>query len=95
MDRKIKLGITPNDGRKSLLAFLEPIELFGELSLFDSGPRTVTTPASTETSSPDLGHKAFGFWLTESPGVGQALLKVLVQRLTKTNEHFSNLFFSE
>jgi CRP-like cAMP-binding protein len=95
MDGKIKLGTTSNDGRESLLAVLGPGEMFGELSLFDPGPRTSTATALTETTLLGLGHEALGPWLTGRPGVGQALLKALAQRLRRTNENLSDLVFSD
>ena len=95
VDGKIKLGTTSNDGRESLLAVLGPGEMFGELSLFDPGPRTATATALTETTLLGLGHEALGPWLTGRPGVAQALLKALAQRLRRTNENLSDLVFSD
>jgi CRP/FNR family cyclic AMP-dependent transcriptional regulator len=95
VDGKIKLGTTSNDGRENLLAVLGPGEMFGELSLFDPGPRTATATALTETTLLVLGHEALGPWLKGRPGVGQALLKALAQRLRKTNENLSDLVFSD
>lgn len=92
---KIKLGTTSIDGRESLLAILGPGEMFGELSLFDPGPRTATATALTETTLLALGHDALGPWLNGRPGVAQALLKALSQRLRKTNENLSDLVFSD
>ena len=48
---KIKLGRTAADGRENLLAVLGPGEMFGELSLFDPGPRTATATAVTDADA--------------------------------------------
>ena len=95
VDGKIKLGTSSSDGRESLLAILGPGEMFGELSLFDPGPRTATATALTETTLLGLGHDALGSWLNGRPGVAQALLKALSQRLRRTNENLSDLVFSD
>ena len=40
VDGKLKLSRTAPDGRENLLAILGPSDMFGELSIFDPGPRT-------------------------------------------------------
>ncbi|NCX36411.1 MAG: Crp/Fnr family transcriptional regulator, partial [Actinobacteria bacterium] len=46
---KIKLGTKSQDGRENLLMILGPGEMFGDLSLFDAGPRTATATAVTDS----------------------------------------------
>jgi len=48
VDGKLKLGTASGDGRENLLSILGPGEMFGELSLFDPGPRTSTATAVTD-----------------------------------------------
>jgi len=69
--------------------------MFGELSLFDPGPRTATATALTETVLLGLSHDALGPWLSGRPGVAESLLKSLSQRLRRTNETLSDLVFSD
>jgi len=95
VDGKIKLGVTSTDGRENLLAVLGPSEMFGELSLFDPGPRTATATALTDATLAGLGHQDLVAWLTGRPEVAQALLKALAQRLRRTNEAMSDLVFSD
>ena len=95
LDGKVKLGHTSPDGRESLLAVLGPGEVFGELSLFDPGPRTATATAVTDTVVVGLGHGDLRPWLTGRPEVAEALLQALAQRLRRTNEALADLVFSD
>ncbi len=92
---KIKLGRTSSDGRENLLAVLGPGEMFGELSLFDPGPRTSTATALTDATAVGLGHDDLQPWLTGRPEVAGQLLRALAQRLRRTNENRADLVFSD
>ena len=92
---KIKLSHASGDGRESLLAVLGSGEMFGELSLFDPGPRTSTAIAITDAEVLGLGHSDLLPWLTDRPEVAQSLLQSLAHRLRKTNEVLSDLVFAD
>jgi CRP-like cAMP-binding protein len=92
---KVKLGRTSQDGRENLLAILGRGEMFGELSLFDPGPRTATATAVTDSTLIGLGHADLKPWLSGRPEVATALLKALARRLRRTNEHMADLVFSD
>ena len=92
---KIKLGRTAADGRENLLAVMGPGEMFGELSLFDPGPRTATATAITETTLSGLGHDDLQPLLTQRPEVAGRLLAALARRLRRTNEAMADLVFSD
>ncbi|RJK98330.1 Crp/Fnr family transcriptional regulator [Vallicoccus soli] len=92
---KIKLGRTSSDGRENLLAIQGPGEMFGELSLFDPGPRTATATAVTSTTLIALGHADLQPWLTGRPEVATQLLRALAQRLRRTNDTLADLVFSD
>ncbi|HEX8487907.1 MAG TPA: cyclic nucleotide-binding domain-containing protein, partial [Propionibacteriaceae bacterium] len=53
---KIKLGRSGSAGRENLLAVLGPGQMFGELSLFDPGPRSTTATAVTACEIRTLEH---------------------------------------
>ena len=55
VEGKIKLGRASGDGRENLLAVLGPGEMFGELSLFDPGPRNATGTAIADTVLVGMG----------------------------------------
>ncbi len=94
-DGKIKLGHAASDGRETLLAVMGPGDMFGELSLFDPGPRTATATALTDTVLLGLHHQALRPWLTGRPEVAEALLQALAQRVRRVNDNLSELVFSD
>ncbi len=95
VDGKLKLGTSSGDGRENLLSILGPGEMFGELSLFDPGPRTSTATAVTDAKLLSLSHEKLIPWLGENPNVSLQLLARLAQRLRRTNEAVGDLVFSD
>jgi len=92
---KIKLGLTSVDGRENLLAILGPGEMFGELSLFDPGPRTATATAVAETQLIELGHDDLNVFLAGRPAVASSMLAALARRLRRTNDSLADLVFTD
>ena len=92
---KVKLGTKSVDGRENLLMILGPGDMFGELSLFDSGPRTATATAVTDSKLLALGQDKVIPWVKEHPEVSLQLLARLASRLRRTNEVVGDLVFSD
>ena len=92
---KVKLGTKSPDGRENLLMILGPGDMFGELSLFDSGPRTATATAVTDSKLLSLGQSKVIPWVREHPEVSLHLLSRLASRLRRTNEVVGDLVFSD
>jgi CRP/FNR family transcriptional regulator len=95
LDGKVKISRAAADGRENLLTVLGPGEMFGELSLFDPGPRTATATAVTESTLASLDHDDLRPLLLDQPRVAVQLLRALAQRLRRTNEAMADLVFSD
>ena len=94
-DGKVKLGRTSSDGRENLLAIQGPGQMFGELSLFDPGPRSATVTAVTDAVFLSLSHEDLLRWLDGRPAVPRGLLSQLAGRLRKANDVVADLVFSD
>jgi len=92
---KIKLGRRTADGRENLVAVMGPSDQFGELSLFDPGPRTSTAVAVTEVRLARMSKSALRTWITERPQIAEQLLRVLARRLRRTNAMLGDLIFTD
>jgi CRP/FNR family transcriptional regulator, cyclic AMP receptor protein len=95
LDGKIKLTRTAADGRENLTGLVGPGEMFGELSLFDPRPRTMSASAVTDVRLAALAHDDLRSWLTTHPDVAMHLLAALARRLRRTNEIMSDLVFTD
>lgn len=92
---KVKLARTSVDGRESLMAVHGPGEMFGELSLFDPGPRLSTAYVVSDTDMISLGNDALRTFLADHPAVAMQMLAGLAHRLRRTNEGMSDLVFTD
>lgn len=95
LDGKVKLGRTSADGRENLLSVMGPGEMFGELSVFDPGPRLSSASAIADSTLISLGHQALTDFLSEHPEVAMQLLAGMAHRLRRTNEGISDLVFTD
>jgi CRP-like cAMP-binding protein len=90
---KVKVGRTTDDGRESLLALLGPGDTFGEVGLFDPGPRAATATALTDGSMLSVDNDHLRAWLVGRPKAAEALLQQVTRRLRIGAEAMADLVF--
>ena len=90
---KVKLGRHALDGREILVAVMGPADEFGELSLFDPGPRTATATVLTDARLASLPKQALQDWVQTRPQIALRLLWVLARRLRRADTMLANLIF--
>ena len=92
---KVKVGRRAADGRENMLSVMGPSDMFGELSLFDPGPRTATATVLTDARLASLAHSALRPWISDRPEIAEQLLRVLARRLRRTNDALADLIFTD
>ncbi|BBY02554.1 CRP-like cAMP-activated global transcriptional regulator [Mycobacterium seoulense] len=92
---KVTIHQTATDGRETLITVLGPTDMFGELALFDPGPRTSTVTTLTDVTALRMDRRALRTWIAAYPDVAQQLLRVLARRLRRTNDTLCDLIFTD
>ncbi|KWX20154.1 MULTISPECIES: Crp/Fnr family transcriptional regulator [Mycolicibacterium] len=92
---KVKIGRKTVDGRESLLTLMGPSDMFGELAIFDPGPRTSTVTALTDVHAVTMSRSVLRSWIADRPEIAEQLLRVLARRLRRTNDNLSDLIFTD
>jgi CRP/FNR family transcriptional regulator, cyclic AMP receptor protein len=92
---KVKLGRRCADGRGHLLAIVGPAEMFGEISIFDPGPRSSTATALTDVSALSMDRTVMWEWLADHPEIAERLLRVLARRVHRTDHDLSDFLFTD
>ncbi|CDO31387.1 Crp/Fnr family transcriptional regulator [Mycobacterium vulneris] len=92
---KVKIGRKSVDGRDSLITLMGPSDMFGELAIFDPGPRTSTVTALTEVKTVVMSRSVLRGWIADRPEIAEQLLRVLARRLRRTNDNLSDLIFTD
>src|SRR6202022_3043399 len=92
---KVKIGQRSPDGRENLLTIMGPSDMFGDLSIFDPGPRTSTATTITEVCAVSMDRDALRAWIADRPEIAERLLRVLARRLRRTNSNLTDLIFTD
>ncbi|MEE3755305.1 Crp/Fnr family transcriptional regulator [Mycobacterium intracellulare] len=92
---KVKIARKTPDGRETLIAVLGPTDMFGELALFDPGPRTSTVATLTEVHAVRINRRALRAWIAAYPSMAEQLLQMLACRLRRTNDTLCDLIFTD
>ena len=95
MSGKVKIGRRSPDGREHLTAIMGPSDMFGELAVFDPGPRTASATAITQVRAVAMDRAALHAWIADRPEIAQQLLRVLARRLRRTNDSIADLIFTD
>jgi CRP-like cAMP-binding protein len=92
---KVKIGRSSPDGQENLLTIMGPSDMFGEMSLFDPGPRTASATTITEVRAVSMDRDALRAWIADRPEIAEQLLRVLARRLRRTNNNLADLIFTD
>ena len=92
---KVKIGAHSRRGQESMFTVRGPSDSFGELSVFDPGPRTSTATTLTDVCVAPIDGALIRAWIADHPGVAERLLRVLARRLRRTDDSLSDLIFTD
>jgi CRP/FNR family transcriptional regulator, cyclic AMP receptor protein len=82
----IQLFVETSEGARIVLGDLGPRQMFGELTLFDPGPRTATSIAAEDSQVLVLSHEDFRQVLRHQPEIALHVLAVMGKQLRATDE---------
>ena len=92
---KVKICCRSTAGRDVAVAVMGPSDMFGELSVFDPGPRTSTAVTLTKVRAVSMDRPTLRSWINDRPQVREELLAVLARRQRRTNDDLCDLIFAD
>ena len=89
----VKVSVPDEQGREVVVALERGGDVFGELALFDDGPRSATVTAITETHTLALARQEFIGTLERNPDAMRRMLALLVKTVRRSTGHVEDLVF--
>jgi CRP-like cAMP-binding protein len=90
---RIKLGRVSASAREMMVAALIPGQMFGELSVFDAGPRTMTATAVGDAIVLELSAPSLERLYETYPAIRTGMLRALARRLRDADDMLADLVF--
>ncbi|MEO8494286.1 MAG: Crp/Fnr family transcriptional regulator [Planctomycetota bacterium] len=90
---RVKICHLTPDGKQSILAFIEPGELFGELALFDEGPRGEYAEAAEKSTIVQIPGEVMRQTMESHADVSLGVTKLIGLRRRRIEQRLKNLLF--
>jgi len=89
----VKVSIPDEQGHEVVIALERGGDVFGDLALFDDGPRSATVTALNETHTLALARQDFISTLERNPDAMRRMLALLVKTIRHSTGHIEDLVF--
>jgi CRP-like cAMP-binding protein len=93
MRGRLRVSATGGDAKEVVFGFLDPGEVFGEIALLDSNPRSATVEAIEPAELLALHHRDLLPFLEQHPKVAINLARLLAERLRGVSERMEDTVF--
>lgn len=90
----VRIGVVAPDGRQVSYGLIRPGHLFGEIAVFDNGPRTADASAMTDSVLLALGQRDVHAFLVQHPSYALRLISVLCQRMRNADQLIEDILFT-
>ena len=94
MSGRVKIYGSSTQGRAKTLAYLEPGDFFGEMSLLEDEARSASATALEDSVLICLKSEDYRKLVYSKPAASRALIKVLSERLKRANKEIEALSFN-
>ena len=91
VEGRVKIVTTSTDGKEFILSVLGAGQVFGEMGLLETAPRSASVITITEVELLVIKRADFDHLLTSSPGISRKLMAILSRRLRRANSKMESL----
>ncbi|HYR93928.1 MAG TPA: Crp/Fnr family transcriptional regulator [Methylomirabilota bacterium] len=89
----VKISVEEEGGQEVVIALMRGGDVFGDLALFDEGPRSATVTALTDMTTFALASRDFMDVLQNNTAAMRQLLALLARRIRRSTGHIEDLVF--
>ncbi len=92
---RVKIVTTSSDGKEFILSVLGAGQVFGEMGLLETAPRSASVVTITEVELLVIKLPDFDHLLKTSPGISRKLMAILSRRLRRANSKMESLAYMD
>jgi CRP-like cAMP-binding protein len=92
---KVKIVVTSTDGKEFILTQLGAGQVFGEMALLESAPRSASVITVTAVELLVINSQDFHHLLDTAPRISRGLLAILSRRLRRANSKMESLAYMD